>query len=78
METPFYRESHSNLACSGDERWKNAYKPTPYRHEQKVIKDSSAETIAYMPPKAKDFPELMRNLVSWIKENEGLLCPIKH
>ena len=29
-----------------------------------------------MPPEYKDVPGLMRNLVSWIKESEGLPCPI--
>jgi Fic family protein len=29
-----------------------------------------------MPPEAKDVPGLMRNLVSWIKENEEIPCPI--
>src|SRR5690349_15510084 len=51
-------------------------KPTPYRDGQNVIKDSGAGTIVYMPPESKDVPGLMRNLVSWIKENETLPCPI--
>ena len=51
-------------------------KPTPYRDGQNVIKDSGTGTIVYMPPEAKDVSGLMRNLVSWIKENEELPCPI--
>ncbi|CAO5675871.1 MAG: hypothetical protein HEEMFOPI_01158 [Holosporales bacterium] len=51
-------------------------KPTPYRDGQNVIKDSGTGTIVYMPPEAKDVPGLMRNFVSWIKENEELPCPI--
>lgn len=51
-------------------------KPTPYRDGQNVIKDGSTRTIVYMPPESKDVPGLMRNLVSWIKENEELPCPI--
>jgi Fic family protein len=51
-------------------------KPTPYRDGQNVIKDSGAGTIVYMPPEAKDVPGLMRNLVSWIKENEEIPCAI--
>lgn len=51
-------------------------RPTPYREGQNVIKDSSTGTIVYMPPEAKDVPRLMRNLVSWIKENEDLPCPL--
>ncbi len=50
--------------------------PTPYRDGQNVIRDSGAGTIVYMPPEAKDVPGLMRNLVSWIKENGDLPCPI--
>lgn len=51
-------------------------KPTPYRDGQNTIKDSSTGTIVYMPPEAKDIPGLMRNLVSWIKENTELPCPV--
>lgn len=51
-------------------------KPTPYRDGQNVIKDSGTGTIVYMPPESKDVPGLMRNLVSWIKENDELPCPI--
>jgi Fic family protein len=51
-------------------------KPTPYRDGQNVIKDSSTGTIVYMPPESKDVPGLMRNLVSWIRENDELPCPI--
>ena len=51
-------------------------KPNPYRGGQNVIKDSGTGTIVYMPPESKDVPGLMRNLVSWIKENEELPCPI--
>ena len=51
-------------------------KPTSYRDGQNVIKDSGTGTIVYMPPEAKDVPGLMRNLVSWIKENEEIPCPI--
>lgn len=51
-------------------------KPTCYRDGQNVIKDSGTGTIVYMPPEAKDVPNLMRNLVSWIKDNKELPCPI--
>lgn len=51
-------------------------KPTPYRDGQNVIKDSGTGAIIYMPPESKDVPSLVRNLVSWIKENEELPCPI--
>ncbi len=51
-------------------------KPTSYRDGQNVIRDGSTGTIVYMPPESKDVPSLMRNLVTWIKENEQLPCPI--
>lgn len=51
-------------------------KPTPYRDGQNVIKDSGTGTIVYMPPESKDVTGLMRNLVSWLKNNEELPCPI--
>ena len=51
-------------------------KPTPYRDSQNVIKDSATGSIIYMPPEAKDVPSLMRNLVSWIQENQGLPFPM--
>ncbi len=51
-------------------------KLTPYRDGQNVIKNSGTGTIVYMPPESKDVPGLMRNLVSWIKENNELPCPI--
>lgn len=50
-------------------------KPTPYRDGQNVIKDNTG-MIVYMPPEAKDVSGLMRNLVSWIKENSELPSPV--
>ena len=51
-------------------------KPIPYREGQNVIKDSATGTLVYMPPESKDVPKLMGQLVAWIKENEGIPCPI--
>lgn len=51
-------------------------KPTSYRDGQNVIKDSGTGTIVYMPPEAKDVPILMRQMITWIKENDELPCPI--
>lgn len=50
--------------------------PTAYREGQNVIRDGSTGAIVYMPPEAKDVPGLMRHLVSWIKENDELPCPV--
>lgn len=49
--------------------------PTPYRDGQNVIKDSRSGGIVYMPPEAKDVPELMAALADWI--GEDIPCPIK-
>ena len=51
-------------------------KPTVYREGQNVIKDGATGTIVYMPPESKDVPNLMRHMVTWIKENDELPCPI--
>jgi len=42
-------------------------KPTPYRNEQNVIKDSKSGAIVYLPPEAKDVPKLMSEMVHWTK-----------
>jgi Fic family protein len=63
---------HALVMSNGHSR----IKPTPYRDGQNVIRDGSSGTIIYMPPEAKDVPGLMRNMISWIKENEELPCPI--
>jgi Fic family protein len=41
-------------------------KATPFRDGQNVIRDARSGRIVYMPPEAKDVPELMRDLVHWI------------
>ena len=40
-------------------------KPSAYRSEQNVIRDSLTNAIIYLPPEAKDVPELMGGLVNW-------------
>jgi Fic family protein len=44
-------------------------RPTPYRDGQNVIRDS-AGGIVYLPPEAKDVPDLMSDLVAWIQTAE--------
>jgi len=53
-------------------------KPTPYREGQNAIKDSATGTLIYLPPVAKDVPDLMAGLVQWVAEAErsGLPIPI--
>jgi len=54
-------------------------KPTLYRDGQNVIRDSCSRGIVYMPPEAKDVPQLMKEMVAWIEspENIELPCPIR-
>lgn len=52
-------------------------KPTPYRDGQNVIKDSITGSIVYLPPEAKDVPNLMDDLIKWIQnESSNLPVPI--
>ena len=41
-------------------------KPSPYRLEQNVIRDSLSHAIIYLPPEAKDVPLLMTDLFTWV------------
>ena len=50
--------------------------PTPYRNGQNMIRDGKTRSIVYLPPEAHDVPELMKNLLIWVKENNDLACPI--
>jgi len=56
---------------------KTRVKPTPYRNGQNVIRDSRSGAIVYMPPEAKDVPELMAQLVTWINQKDDQPVPIK-
>jgi len=66
---------HALVMAGGRKR----VKPSPYRDGQNVIRDSRSGGIVYMPPEAKDVPELMRALTAWIRavEPEGLPSPIR-
>lgn len=45
-------------------------KPTPYRDGQNVIRDGIGG-IVYLPPEARDVPQLMADLVAWIDAAEA-------
>jgi Fic family protein len=47
-----------------------AYRPTPYRDGQNVIRESKTGKIVYMPPEAKDVPALMKGLLAWMLKSE--------
>lgn len=54
-------------------------KPTPYRQQQNVIKDSHSGRIVYLPPEAKDVEMLMQELVEWVNaqlQAQDLPAPI--
>jgi Fic family protein len=50
--------------------------PTPYRDGQNVIRDGTSRTIVYMPPEAKDVPDLMKSLIQWIDESKDIPSPL--
>ena len=53
--------------------------PSVYRDGQNVIRESGSGGIIYMPPEAKDVPDLMKELVNWINtkiEKAELPAPI--
>jgi Fic family protein len=41
-------------------------KPQPYRDGQNVIRDAATNRIVYLPPEAKEVPDLMRAMVDWL------------
>ncbi len=48
-------------------------RPTPWRDGQNVIRDSATGAIVYLPPEAKDVPELMSSLVAWMEHQREIL-----
>lgn len=56
---------------------KTRVKPTPYRDGQNVIRDSRSQDLVYMPPEAKDVPQLMQELIQWVNQPDNLPVPIK-
>lgn len=42
---------------------------TPYRDGQNVIREGSTGKIVYLPPEAKDVPQLMKALILWIHQS---------
>jgi len=50
-------------------------RPTPYRDGQNVIRDAATGGIVYMPPEAGDVPDMMRDLVAWIREPDPADLP---
>ncbi len=53
-------------------------KPAPYRDGQNAIRDSETKALVYLPPEAKDVPDLISAMVAWVNqaEHEDLPAPI--
>jgi Fic family protein len=50
-------------------------RPSSYRTEQNVIRDSASGRIVYLPPEAGDVPALMAELVEWVRQAEMAEVP---
>jgi Fic family protein len=50
-------------------------RPSEYRTQQNVIRDSGSGAIVYLPPEARDVPQLMEELVEWIRQSEKAELP---
>ena len=48
-------------------------KPSPWRDGQNVIRDSETGAMVYLPPEAKDVPDLMDSLVEWVERQREVL-----
>src|SRR5262249_27598686 len=46
-------------------------RPTPYRDGQNAIRDGESGALVYLPPEARDVPDLMAALVRWVEEPEA-------
>jgi Fic family protein len=53
-------------------------RPSEYRTQQNVVRDSAYGRIVYLPPEAGDVPRLMAELVDWIRQAEmgGVPAPV--
>lgn len=49
-----------------------------YRDGQNIIRDQRTGAIIYLPPEASDVPDLMKNLIEWIiqEQQSELPCPL--
>jgi Fic family protein len=56
-------------------RGRKRVRPTAYREQQNVIRDSATRRIVYMPPEAKDVPQLMKQFVKWLHSPHATELP---
>ncbi|MBS0358492.1 MAG: Fic family protein [Proteobacteria bacterium] len=50
--------------------------PTSYRSGEIAIRNTTTQTVVYVPPEAKDIPNLIHALFSWIKSYPTILSPL--
>jgi Fic family protein len=48
---------------------------TPYRDGQNTIRDSESGALIYLPPEARDVPDLMAGLVAWVRRGRAEHLP---
>ncbi len=51
-------------------------RPTPYREGQNTIRDAGTGALVYLPPEARDVPDLMAALVHFIEGKEAAQLPV--
>lgn len=54
----------------------NMTRPDPYRDGQNAVFNASMKKVLYLPPKAKEVPHLMQELVTWLSRKRKLACPL--
>jgi len=55
---------------------RSVVKATSYRDGQNVIREGHKGRIVYLPPEAKEVPDLMAGMVNWVGQKSDLPCPI--
>ncbi|MBA3602504.1 MAG: Fic family protein [Parachlamydiaceae bacterium] len=51
-------------------------KPNTYRPSQNLVYNGRTNSVAYVPPTAKEVPTLIKALIGWIHEANDICCPI--
>lgn len=66
--TPITEELAQKIHALVEGATPSRIKATPWRDGQNAIYDSASGAIIYMPPEARDVPELMRDLFLWLQD----------
>lgn len=72
LTEPMIKAIHALVMGGG----KKKVTPTAYRAGQNVIRDGRTHAIVYLPPEATDVPELMKELVEWINQEQSIPYPL--